>query len=148
MTATIVLQQIVRRYVFGSPTGWSEEAARVLLAWITFVGASAVLRQDGHPRLLLLRDALGPRGRRALDTLADLAVVLLAGCSAGYGFYLVSQVTEVKLVTINMSWAWWYSAVPVGAVLMLLRVAERWIRGRREANVPVGQLQDRAETTC
>ena len=135
----IVLQQIFRRYVMGAPTGWSEEAGRVLLAWITFVGASAVLRDDGHPRLTLVRDALGARGGWALDVIADAAVALLAGCCAVYGFYLAFQVTAVSLVTIDLSWAWWYSAVPVGAVLVLLRLAERWtrvVRGKRGGRTP------------
>jgi len=126
----IVLQQVVRRYLLGLPTGWSEEAARVLLAWITFVGASAVWRRDGHPRVLLLRDALGPGGRRFLDAVAIAAVVLLAACSVVYGLLLASQVTTVQLVTIRVSWVWWYGAVPVGAGLLLLRVGERWWRGR------------------
>jgi TRAP-type C4-dicarboxylate transport system permease small subunit len=126
----IVLQQVTRRYLLGLPTGWSEEAARVLLAWITFIGASAVWRHDGHPRVLLVRDGLGPRGRRALDAVVTAAVVLLAASSLVYGLLLASQVTTVQLVTLPVSWVWWYGSMPAGAALLLLRVAERWWLGR------------------
>lgn len=132
----IVLNQVARRYLLGSATGWSEELSRVLLAWVTFIGASGVVRLNAHPRMVTLRDSLRGPARVFFDVLADVSLAALALCGAYYGFSLALQVTAVKLVTLNVSWTWWYGAFPVGASLMVLRILERnwglistWNRG-------------------
>lgn len=142
---TIVLIQVVFRYVLGTPVKWSDELGRVLLAWLTFVGASAVAKVGGHPRVNVLRDWARRPVRRLFDGFADACSVVLLLLGAYYGFLLTTELTNVRLVTLDASWAWWYAAFPVGATLMLLRTVERgWRRARRgsgEAPVILGGAQ-------
>lgn len=123
-----VLIQIISRYVFQAPVKWSDELGRVLLAWLTFLGAVSVLRVDGHPRMAVLRDRFGPRGRWMFDGFATLSWVMLLAYGTYYGFVLVGNLTTIKLVTLNASWAWWYAAFPIGTGLMLLRILEKTVR--------------------
>lgn len=129
-----VLIQIISRYVFQAPVKWSDELSRVLLAWLTFLGASSVLRVDGHPRTAVLRDQFGSRGRWVFDAVSTLCWVVLLAYGTYYGFVLVSNLTTIKLVTLNASWAWWYAAFPIGTGLMLVRILEKILRtsGHRE----------------
>lgn len=123
-----VLIQIVSRYGFRAPVKWSDELGRVLLAWLTFLGASAVLRVDGHPRMAIIRDQFGPRGRWVCDAFATSCWIVLLACGTYYGFVLVSNLTTIKLVTLNASWAWWYAAFPIGTGLMLVRIVAKVLR--------------------
>jgi TRAP-type C4-dicarboxylate transport system permease small subunit len=125
-----VLVQIVSRYLLRDPVKWSDELGRVLLAWLTFLGASAVLRAGGHPRTAVVRDWFGPRGRRMFDRFAMSCWVVLLAYGTYYGFVLVSKLTTIKLVTLNASWAWWYAAFPIGTAFMLMRIVERVARGK------------------
>ena len=44
----IVALQVASRYLFPSPISWTEEASRYCLIWLTFLGASMVIRTKGH----------------------------------------------------------------------------------------------------
>lgn len=138
----IVLLQIVSRDILGIPVKWTEELSRVLIAWLTFVGASAVAKINGHPRVTLLRSSAA---RFWLDVFADVCSAVLLLYGAYYGFLLATKLTSIKLVTMNASWAWWYSAFPVGAGLMLIRILERqsWL-GRKESQKRLDRAGTRA----
>src|SRR5262245_34040511 len=125
---TIVLVQVVCRYILGMPLKWTDEGARILLAWLTFIGASAAARVNQNPRVELLRNWVRPSRRPLVDGLACGGTAVLMAIGAYYGFLLTGRLTDVRLVTIDLSWAWWYGAFPVGAVLMLFRTLQE---GRR-----------------
>lgn len=44
----LTLAQVVLRYFFDSPLLWSEELSRLLVVWMTFIGAAAVCWQGRH----------------------------------------------------------------------------------------------------
>jgi TRAP-type C4-dicarboxylate transport system permease small subunit len=47
--AFIVALQVFFRYVLNQSLFWSEELARFLLVWLTFLGATAAYRRKAHP---------------------------------------------------------------------------------------------------
>lgn len=120
----VVLMQVVTR-IFGVPLSWTDELSRVLLAWLTFVGASAVLKIDGHARATFIRDWFGGREKVYFELFADICFAVVALFGAYYGFSLTVKLTRVPLASLNASWAWWYVSFPVGASLMLLRILEK-----------------------
>ena len=74
--AAVVGLQVIGRHVFRQPIPWTEEIARLLLAWLMSVGGISALRHAQHPRVTaLLR--LFPDGRRAAVE-QGLRLVLLA----------------------------------------------------------------------
>jgi len=75
----LVAGNVVLRYAFNSGITVSEELARWLFVWLTFLGAIAALADDTHMGSEMLLDRLGPRGRRALQLAATL---LMLGASA------------------------------------------------------------------
>ncbi|MDK2801012.1 MAG: hypothetical protein PWQ70_2631 [Clostridiales bacterium] len=46
--AVVLLVQVISRYCFGFPLIWSEELARYLLIWVTFIGLGYGIRQKCH----------------------------------------------------------------------------------------------------
>ena len=49
--AVVVAAQVFSRYVLNHSIFWSEELARFLLVWLTFLGAGVVYRRGGHASL-------------------------------------------------------------------------------------------------
>jgi TRAP-type C4-dicarboxylate transport system permease small subunit len=77
---------VLMRYVVGRPDGTVTEATALLLFPAAFLGLAYALKEDAYPKVLFLRDALGPRGRRRLDL---LNLVLMAGVG---GFFAIAGV--------------------------------------------------------
>ena len=74
-----VLLQVFTRYVLGTPLTWTEEIARYLLIWTTFVAAAYVSARRLHISVDLLVSKLGERGALVVDVFAGAVVVLTAG---------------------------------------------------------------------
>ena len=74
-----VLLQVFTRYVLGTPLTWTEEIARYLLIWTTFVAAAYVSARRLHISVDLLVSKLGERGALVVDVFAGAVVVVTAG---------------------------------------------------------------------
>lgn len=74
--SVIVFANVVLRYTTGDSILWSEEVARYLMIWLTYLGIGPVLRLGGHMAIDTLQGALSP-GRA--QVLRGLIVVLMLG---------------------------------------------------------------------
>ncbi len=112
--------QVFGRYVIGRAPAWSEEIARMLVAWMAMLGTGACLRHGGHVAVGVLVNAVSPRVRLVLLALRDMAVMATAGvlCWAGVRFAMLNAEQDSAAMEIPMSIP--YSAMAVGAVLMAL----------------------------
>jgi TRAP-type C4-dicarboxylate transport system permease small subunit len=115
--------QVFGRYVIGRAPGWTEEVARMLVAWMAMLGTAACLRSGGHIAVGALVDAM-PRGvRAALLVVRDVATMATAGVLgwAGTRFAVMNGSQESAALEIPMSIP--YSAMCVGAVLLAIMLA-------------------------
>ncbi len=69
----VITLQVVSR-VFFTAVPWTEEAARFLVIWLTFLGAALAYHQRRHIAVTVLVERVPPRWRRAL-LVAGLAVI-------------------------------------------------------------------------
>ena len=76
--ALVVVMQVVLRYIVKSPPPWTEELARYLMIWTSFVAMGAMIRNWDCVKVDLLVDKLGPRAARAANILLRLAVFGIA----------------------------------------------------------------------
>mgnify|MGYP000206369329 FL=1 len=81
----VVAAQVFFRYVLNHSLFWSEELARYILVWLTFLGATAAYRRGAHPRIDLFAARLGSRGARALRVGAHLVAMAFCGVLVIYG---------------------------------------------------------------
>jgi len=83
--AVIVAVQVFFRYALNRSLFWSEEVARFLLVWLTFLGATVAYYRGANPGVEALYDRLPEHGRRAckvavyLLSLAFFAVMVIYG---------------------------------------------------------------------
>lgn len=71
MTAAIFLQ-VIFRYVLRSPLSWSEELARFLFIWMTFIAGYVGARQGKHIGVETLQNALPYVAGNILKCLSNL----------------------------------------------------------------------------
>jgi len=77
--AAIVGIQVFSRYVLNHSLFWSEEAARYLLVWLTFLGASIAYRRKAHPGVDLFFARMNLPAKRLCLLLVHLTSLGLFG---------------------------------------------------------------------
>ena len=56
--------QVIVRYIFNSPSTWSEELVGYLFGWSTMLGATIVSGERGHMNIPVLVDRFNPTMRK------------------------------------------------------------------------------------
>lgn len=84
MTAIVILQ-VFYRYALNHSLFWSEELARYLLVWLTFLGATVAYRRRMHPSIDVLFKRLSRPARRRLRVLVHLLSLLFFSILIWYG---------------------------------------------------------------
>ncbi len=81
----VVTAQVFCRYVLNHSLFWSEELARYLLVWLTFLGASVAYHRGVHPSIDMLQTRVGPIAARAMTIAGYLVALLFFGVLTVYG---------------------------------------------------------------
>jgi TRAP-type C4-dicarboxylate transport system permease small subunit len=82
--------QIVLRYVFNWPVGWTSEVSVMAWLWLVLWGAAFVLKDHEEIRIDMLSSLLGRRARIVMGILGALSMVLLFGMSLPAAYAYVS----------------------------------------------------------
>ena len=131
--ALALFYQVFGRYVIGRAPAWTEEVARMLVAWMAMLGTGACLRNGGHVAVGVLVNSVTPRVRSILLAIRDIAVMATAGVMgwAGVRFAMLNADQESAALEIPMSIP--YSAMAVGAVLIALVLSLARLGGQTPA---------------
>jgi TRAP-type C4-dicarboxylate transport system permease small subunit len=78
--SAVVGLQVVGRHLLHQPIPWTEEIARLLLAWLMCVGGIAAVRHGQHPRVTALVRLLDEPRRLAVDRGLRLVLLALFAC--------------------------------------------------------------------
>jgi len=133
----IVFANVCMRYLLGTSVIWSEEVARHLMIWLTFIGSGPALRSGAQIGIDTLQDALPPRAARALRWVLALAMLALFVALAWYGVDYALRTRFQTSAALGVSMMYVYLGMPVGCALLavhLLLVLRRYVRGREFVN--------------
>ena len=118
--AAVVAVQVFFRYVLNHSLFWSEELARFLLIWLTFLGASVAYHRRAHPgidtvtRLLPVDLKKGAAICVHLASLTLFGVMIFFGCQ--FAYFVRMQISPA----LNLPKWIVYGMVPIsGGILML-----------------------------
>jgi len=127
------LIQIVFRYFFNFPIGWTSELTVVMWLWIVLWGAAFVLRENEEVRFDLLTAAVGKRARIAMGIVAAVSLVVLYGASLVPSWKYVSFMKVEKSSYLKIRMDWLFSIYLVFLVAILVRyllILWHLLRGR------------------
>ena len=122
MTVTVFLQ-IVFRYVFNIPLGWSEEMARFSFVWVSFFGASALMRVREHVNVTVFVDNFPPRLRAVCVLIANLCALIFAYYFVVGGIALTTNEWAQLAPAMQIPMGWVYVVIPISATLMAIWIA-------------------------
>lgn len=100
--AIVVNLQIFARYLFHSPFIWPEEIARLLLVWMTFIGAAALTRRGGDLAVDTFVELLPRIPRRGFIFFRDIVMLVLFALIATQGAALARTVAGMPLAATGL----------------------------------------------
>lgn len=115
----LIIFQVFTRYVLNTPLSWSEEAARLLVVWLTFVGAGFVSSRNAHIAVDILAVYLPRRLATASQILAMLVVAAAALYMVIAAISLMLLTGSLTLTATALPMPLLYGAVLVGYLMVL-----------------------------
>lgn len=113
----VITLQIVSRVLF-SAVGWTEEVARFLLVWITFLAGTLAFQRGRHIAVTFAVDAL-PSHLRQFARLLALAIMLaflITLIVIGYRYMQVQSFQKSASLRLSMTYV--YAVIPISAAIM------------------------------
>ena len=112
--------QIVFRYVFNFPVGWTSELTVALWLWLVLWGAAFVVRESEEIRFDLVVGAVGRRQRIAMGIVTSLALIVLYAASlpASWSYVAFMKVEKSSYLKVPMNWMFSIYVVFLVAVLV------------------------------
>jgi tripartite ATP-independent transporter DctM subunit len=125
----VVLVSIVGRTVVGHGPLWSDEASRLALAIIAFIGGAAAYRGAHHTAIRLITDRLGETMRRAVGAGIEWLVLIVTATTAWQSVALLTASWENVTPILQISTGWITLPVTFGLLLVALFALERLLVG-------------------
>ena len=146
MTA-LVFCQVVMRYVFSNSLSWSEELARYIFMWLSWIGASYAVKERSHFRVEMFANLLKGTHRKKFElaVLVDWFVFALVMAWLGTQLMLFLMETGQISAAMEIPMSWVYASVPAGCGLMAIRLVVEIVKILKRANDPEGRISGGGE---
>lgn len=131
----VIFTNVVMRYIFNNSLSWSEELARYMFVWFSWMGVSAGLKDGEHLRVELLSTKLRRKGLLRTDEAVTLLVnavwLVTTVAVAFYGFEVVASQMALHVVTPAMKLPVWiaYLSVPACSTVIGIRLIVQMAAG-------------------
>ena len=129
--AAAAFYQVFTRFVLEQPSTWSEVLTRTLLIWMVYLGVAGAFRTGALVSVDVLHKLSRGRARRAIEALITLSSLTLLGIMLWYGAQMAYRVRFQNLAGLEISIAWAYAAIPVGAAFAMLGVLAHHVDPQR-----------------
>ena len=117
-----VIWQVASRYIFASPSNFTDELSRYLLIWVSLLGASYVAGKKLHLAIDILPEKLEGKKERNLNILINTLVALFALFVMVWGGINLMYITlklEQKSSALNIPLGYVYMVVPLSGIFII-----------------------------
>jgi TRAP-type C4-dicarboxylate transport system permease small subunit len=118
--SVIVAVQVFSRYVLNHSLFWSEELARYLLVWLTFLGASVAYYRSVHPGIDVIYARLPSPVRRVTAVMVHLLSMLLFGIMVVFGIKFAYFIRQQISPALNLPKWLVFTIIPISGSVLLL----------------------------
>jgi len=132
IAACLAFYQVLTRFLLGLPSTWSEVAGRSLMIWAVYLGIAAAFRQGGMIAVDLVFRYLSGRAALVMQMVVTSACLLFLAILGWYGWAMAERVKNQNLAGLEISIAWFYAALPVGAAFATLALLARLLQMLRD----------------
>lgn len=116
----VSLLQVFFRYVLNDSLIWSEELARYLFVWISFLGGTLVMDRGTHIKIDILENLLRGGARKAVVRAAKALVLVFLVLLTVSGVMIVGLTMDQPSAVMQIPMGLVYLAIPVGSIAMIV----------------------------
>lgn len=116
----LCILQVICRYVLKVSLSFTEELARFLFIWTTFLGTAMALKKNKHVKMELLVQSLPEIVQKLLNVLVFVSEMLIYVVLLYSGVQVVSKTIAQTSAAMNVSMGIVYSVVPISAIIMMI----------------------------
>lgn len=133
MLVVTMAVEVLRRELFSYSSIWGEEIVRYSFIYLAWIGAAAAVKERGHIRIDVIMHYLPPRAKALLYIFGDMVMAAVAVIAVYWSWETVMISAKFGSVShgLRVSMIWFLLAVPIGFSLMLLRLAQSFLRDLR-----------------
>ncbi len=107
------------RFVPITSFGWSDEIVEWAFAWMVFMGAAALWRDNEHFRVTWLEHRLnGKKSGKVLDFAVKLLSILFLAVMTYYGMKLTIRANDRSPI-LELPRHLWYACIPLAGLIMI-----------------------------
>lgn len=130
LVVAVIGIEVARRFLFSFSSVWGEEIARFAFIYLTWIGASAGVKNRAHIRIDVIYSWVPDRHHVWLYVLADLATMAFAVIAFYYSLIPIITSLQFDNVTdgLRINRSFFLVAVPLGFALVMFRVVQNLIR--------------------
>lgn len=121
------LWQVAARFILSQPSVWTEEVMRRLLIWCVMLGVVVALRQGVLVCVDLALRVTKGTWHQAVRLFVALVTAGFLATICWFGVSLAWRVRFQTFASLDVSMAWAYAAVPVGAALAIVAVIAHYL---------------------
>lgn len=128
--------QIIFRYVFNFPVGWTSELTIILWLWLVLWGAAFVVKESEEIRFDLVAGSAGRRTRIAMGIVAAVGLIVLYAASLPATYQYVTFMRVEKTSYLKIRFDWLFSIYLIFLVAILARylwILAGLLRGKEPA---------------
>lgn len=118
----VILMQILFRGYLNFSLSWTEELARYIMVWFTYIGATVCLWQGSHITIDVLIRKLSPKWQKYTKLMSNLLILFFLLILFREGQKLVIEPMIINQLTpgLRISKSYLYSAIPVCTSIMII----------------------------
>ena len=126
MVAAIFIQ-VSNRYIFNSPIAWTEEVARFMFIWLSFLGAFLALREHSHISIHAVMKCFSASVQATVSSVVTFLLFCYMTVLCWVGVTVAIETKDTFSAALELSFLYVHAAIPVGAGLMALYLlGELW----------------------
>jgi len=130
LASALGMYQVLIRFIFGTPSTWSEIAIRLVIVWMVMLGVVVAFREGAQVSVDLMYRLSG-RFRRPLHLLLTLIAVLFLSVLIWYGIDIAwrtrfQEIGGMEFLPMSVG----YAALPVGSVFAIIAAIANFLDPR------------------
>ncbi|MDP2644964.1 MAG: TRAP transporter small permease [Desulfobacterales bacterium] len=119
---------VLLRYFLNISFGGLLELVEYCLLWMTFLGATHLLKTDAHVNADLVLTRMNPRNRAFLDIATCMLAAIVFGLLSYFGVVVVWQhyQSNLRLASVLMPYKWpIVTIIPMGSFLLFIQLLRK-----------------------